>query len=82
MLLVLLQGGLLDAWDLEAAALLGRWQLPGQPSAMCHSGHELLLAREGVGRAPVLGVALLPPTLACAACTRSAEHAVVDTFFS
>lgn len=68
-LTVLHSGNLLDGWDLTSGAQLGRWRLQGNPLAMCHDGHQLVVAIEGIKRGPPsLEVAMLPTGLAEAGC--------------
>lgn len=48
-----------DMWDLAAGVHLGRWRLPGDYTAICRTGAELLLVRQDEG-GPVLQLVHLP----------------------
>eukprot|EP00928_Gymnodinium_smaydae_P043782 TRINITY_DN29274_c0_g2_i1.p1 TRINITY_DN29274_c0_g2~~TRINITY_DN29274_c0_g2_i1.p1 ORF type:complete len:743 (+),score=59.62 TRINITY_DN29274_c0_g2_i1:413-2641(+) len=61
--LAILHGdGILDGWSLRTGALLGRWALGSEYTAMCHDGTSLLVTRQ-CAAGPILESAPLPPAL-------------------
>mmetsp|Transcript_32890 Transcript_32890/g.52323 ORF Transcript_32890/g.52323 Transcript_32890/m.52323 type:complete len:223 (+) Transcript_32890:2-670(+) len=60
-LMVLLEDGFLDGWDLSEGVLRGRWR-HNSHVAMCHDGDQLFLARQS-SEGPVIDVAPLPSLL-------------------